>query len=50
MIEAYCAKRSYTAGDKAEVHVSSDSKTYSLLIRRETGLPQVVLELKSSRA
>ena len=45
MIDAYCRHRSYVAGDRIELHVSTDAGTYALSVGREAKGRAVVLEM-----
>ncbi len=44
MIEAYCGHRSYVAGDRVEVHISTDAARYDLSVGREAKSRSVVLQ------
>ena len=47
MIEAYCTRRSYAAGDHVAVHVSTDAAKFDLSVGREAKHRRVVRELKA---
>jgi hypothetical protein len=42
MLEAYCTRRSYTAGERIAVHFSSDARHLDLVVIRDGSKPQVV--------
>ncbi len=44
MIEAYCTLRSYAAGDRIDIHVSTDAESYSISVGREAKTRRVVHE------
>jgi hypothetical protein len=46
MIEAYCTRRSYVAGERVAVHVSTDQSSFDLSVGREAKSRSVVHELK----
>ena len=43
MIEAYCGRRSYAAGDMIELHVSTDAGSFDLELIRDDGTAARVL-------
>ncbi len=45
MIEAYCTRRSYVAGDRVAVHVSTSAARFDLSVGREARSRAVVLDL-----
>jgi N,N-dimethylformamidase beta subunit-like protein len=46
MLETYCTRRSYVAGDNIDLHLSTDAGTVDLIIVRDGLDPQTVLEVK----